>query len=210
MIRAILFEDVKKYQQRLKTLFDSTGKIYLTACFSNAKEAVKQVKNHNPDVVLMDIEMPFVSGVEALQQIKSTIPATKVLMLTSVEADDKIFAALCFGASGYVLKTDEENIEKAVEDVNSGGGYFSPSIGVRIARLFQSHIATNQKGYVELTDKQKDVLTCMVDGMKSKEIGEKLFMAFDTVRGHVKEIYRKLHVNSAQEAVREAIQRGLV
>ncbi len=209
MIKTILFEDVKKYQKQLKALFDSSGKINLLASFSNAKEAIKQVKNYAPDVVLMDIEMPFVSGLEALQEIKKALPNTKVLMLTSVEEDDKIFAALCFGALGYVLKTDEENIEKAIEDVHGGGGYFSPSIGSRIVKLFQQHVPNAQKEYIELTPKELEVLTCMVNGMKSKEIAIKLFMAFDTVRGHVKEIYRKLHVNSAQEAVREAILRGL-
>lgn len=210
MVRAILFEDSKKFQERLKVLFDSTGKVFLTACFSNAKEAIKQVKKYEPDIVLMDIEMPFVSGIEALQQIKKAVPDAKVLMLTGVEEDEKIFSALCFGASGYVLKTDSENIEKAIDDVMTGGGYFSPMIGARVIRLFQHRIPTSQKEYIDLSEQQKMVLSYMVSGLKSKDIAPKMYIAFDTVRGHIKEIYRKLHVNSAQEAVREAILRGIV
>lgn len=211
MIRAILFEDVKKYQVQLKKLLDATGKVFITASFGNAKEAVKQVKKYNPDIVLMDIEMPFVSGIEALEQIKKNknTAETNVLLLTGVEDDDKVFHALCFGASGYVLKTDAANIEKAVEDAVAGGTYFSPSIGARIVRLFQHHVPRSQKGYVELSEQQTNVLKHMVDGLKAREIAVEMDIAFDTVRGHIKETYRKLHVNCAQAAVREAILRGI-
>jgi DNA-binding NarL/FixJ family response regulator len=209
-IRAILFEDNKKFQRELTSFFDASDKVYVTACFDDAQEAVKQVRDYKPDVVIMDIEMPVVSGIDALQAIKKVFPETKVLLLTGIEAEDKIFAALCFGASGYALKTDEDGIERAVEDVDNGGAYFSPSVAAKIARLFQNHFVRTQPNHVELTTKEKDVLTDMVEGLKSKAIAQKRLMAFDTVRGHVKEIYAKLHVNSAQEAVREAILRGLV
>jgi DNA-binding NarL/FixJ family response regulator len=209
-IRTILFDDSKKFQKELTEFFDASDKVFLTACFNNAEQAVKQVRDYKPDVVIMDIEMPVISGIEALQAIKKILPATKVLLLTGIEADDKIFAALCFGASGYALKTDEEGIERAIEDVEKGGAYFSPSVAARIARLFQNHFVRSQAHYVALTEKETIVLTDMVDGLKSKAIAQKRLMAFDTVRGHVKEIFIKLHVNSAQEAVREAILRGIV
>jgi DNA-binding NarL/FixJ family response regulator len=210
MIRAILFEDNKNYQKELTEFLGASDKVFLTACFNDAQEAVKQVRNYKPDVVIMDIEMPIVSGIEALQAIKKVLPDTKVLLLTGVEADDKIFAALCFGASGYALKTDEEGIEKAVEDVKNGGSYFSPSVAARVVRLFQNNFVRTQADYVALTDKETQVLTDMVEGLKSRQVAQKRLMAFDTVRGHVKEIYLKLHVNSAQAAVREAILRGIV
>ncbi len=209
-IRAILFEDNKNYQKELTAFFEASDKVFLSACFNNAETAVKQVRDLKPDVVIMDIEMPIVSGIEALEAIKKVMPQTKVLLLTGIETDDKIFAALCFGASGYALKTDEDGIERAVEDVYKGGSYFSPSVAARVIRLFQSHFIRTQPHYVELTPKETEVLTDMVEGLKSKEIAKKRFIAFDTVRGHVKEIYVKLHVNSAQAAVREAILRGIV
>ena len=209
-IRAIMFEDNKKYQKELKEFFDASDKVYLTACFNHAEEAVKQVRNYKPDVVIMDIEMPVVSGIEALEAIKKALPETKVLLLTGVETDDKIFAALCLGASGYALKTDEEGIEKAVDDVEKGGAYFSPSVAAKITRLFQNKFVQKQSHYVALTSKETEVLTDMVAGLKSKDIAKNRLMAFDTVRGHVKDIYVKLHVNSAQSAVREAILRGIV
>jgi DNA-binding NarL/FixJ family response regulator len=209
-IRTILFDDNKKFQKELTEFFAASDKVYLTASFNNAEQAVKQVRDYKPDVVIMDIEMPNVSGIEALQAIKKVLPDTKVLLLTGVEADDKIFAALCFGASGYALKTDEEGIERAIEDVEKGGGYFSPSVAAKIARLFKNNFVRTQKAYVALSPKELEVLTDMVEGLKSKEIAKKRFIAFDTVRGYVKEIYIKLHVNSAQAAVREAILRGMV
>lgn len=209
-IRAILFEDNKSYQKELTAFFDASDKVYVTACFNNAETAVKQVRDLTPDVVIMDIEMPVVSGIEALEAIKKVMPQTKVLLLTGVEAEDKIFAALCLGASGYALKTDEDGIERAVEDVNNGGGYFSPTIAAKIARLFKNHFVRTQPHYVDLTPRELDVLTDMVEGLDSKAIAKKQLMAFDTVRGHVKKILVKLHVNSAQAAVREAILRGIV
>ena len=209
-IRTILFEDDKNFQKHLKDFFDASDKVFLSACFTNAQEAVKQVRDCKPDVVIMDIEMPVVSGIEALENIKKVFPSTKVLLLTGIEADDKIFAALCFGASGYALKTDGDGIEKAIEDVDNGGAYFSPSVAARVARLFKNHFIRTQAHYVALTERETEVLSDMVEGLMSKEIAKKRLMAFDTVRGHVKSIYVKLHVNSAQAAVREAILRGIV
>jgi DNA-binding NarL/FixJ family response regulator len=213
MIRTILFDDKEPLRKSLATYFKHSEKVYLAASFANATNAVKEVKKINPDVVLMDIEMPFVSGIEALQAIKEACPNTKVMMLTVFDQDNKIFASLRNGALGYALKNFEQHdevdkLEQGIIDVNNGGGYFSPEIAAKVIRAFQEDV--QKPHYVALTDRQIEVLNCMVKGMSRKMISDTLSITVDTVGDHIKEIYRKLHVNSASEAVREAIVRKII
>jgi DNA-binding NarL/FixJ family response regulator len=158
----------------------------------------------------MDIEMPHVSGIEALQSIKKEIPEAKVMLLTAVDEDDKVFSALCFGASGYALKADTQMLEKAVLDAEEGNAYFSPTIAIKVARLFKSKIATAQKGYVELSKRQLEMLNGLAEGKTNEAIAEELHIGFDAVRFHIKGIFEKLQVNSALLAVKEAILRGII
>lgn len=210
MIRIILFDDRKSFRKSIEDLFTDSPDIFLAASFANANDAVKQVREYKPDVVLMDIQMPGVSGLEALQYIQAASPNTKVLMLTSLDDDDKIFAALCNRAYGYVLKSDDtDEIQQAIVDVYKGGRYLTPSLAAKVYSLMQNHVVQAQPTYVALTDRQKAVLQCMVEGLSRKMIADRLDIGVDTVGDHLKEIYRKLHVNSAPEAVREAIRRKI-
>lgn len=211
MIRVILFDDSKRFRKSLTDFFNTSADIYVAAGFENANEAAKQVKEYNPDVVLMDIQMPGKSGLEALQDIHAAQPGAKVLILTSFDDDDKIFAALCNRASGYALKSSNpDDIQQAILEVHRGDRYLTPSLAAKVYKLMQNHVVQAQSSYVALTDRQKDVLQAMVEGLSRKMIAEKLDIHIDTVGDHIKEIYRKLHVNSAPEAVREAIQKKII
>jgi DNA-binding NarL/FixJ family response regulator len=211
MIRIILFDDSKGFRKSLTDFFNTSDDIYAAAGFDNARDAARHVKEYNPDVVLMDIQMPGKSGLEALQDIQVAAPGTKVLMLTSFDDDDKIFAALCNSAFGYVLKSSSaDEIHQAIVEVHQGGRYLTPSLAAKVYRLLQNQVVQTQTSYVPLTDRQKEVLQAMVDGLSRKMIADKLGIHIDTVGDHVKEIYRKLHVNSAPEAVREAIQKKII
>lgn len=211
MIRIILFDDNKGFRKSLTDFFKTSDDIYVAAGFDNANNAASHVKEYNPDVVLMDIQMPGKTGLEALEEIQKSASSAKVLMLTSFDDDDKIFAALCNRAYGYLLKSSSaDEIHQAILDVYHGGRYLTPSLAAKVYKLMQSHVAQAQTGYVALTDRQKAVLQAMVEGLSRKMIADKLSIHIDTVGDHIKEIYRKLHVNSAPEAVREAIQKKII
>jgi DNA-binding NarL/FixJ family response regulator len=211
MIRVIVFEDDNRFRDSLKTYWHNSKEVYIAADFANAQNAVAEVKKYKPDVVLMDIRMPGVWGIEAMINIKLAMLDTKVLILTSFDEDDKVFGAVCSGASGYVLKGDDiDAIEKAIIDVNNGGGHMTPSIALKVMKMLQNPLVQNQNTYVRLTERERQVLECMVKGMSYKMAAADLDIAYHTVHDHIKSIYKKLHVNSAPEAVREAILRKLI
>lgn len=211
MITIVLFEDNKSLRQSLTRYFDSTEEVFLAGAYEDANEAVAKIRKHRPDVVLMDIQMPGLSGIEAMLNIKAAYPDTKVLIHTVFEDEHRIFSAICGGASGYVLKSpDPDDLLRAIQDVYAGGAHMSPGIAAKALRMFQNQFVTAQPTYVALTDRERDVLTCMVKGMSYKLIADACCISFHTVHYHIKHIYEKLHVNSAPEAVVKAIEQKLV
>jgi len=210
-IRAILFEDNPKYQESLEFFFEDSETVFLTAIYGEATEATKMIKKHQPDVILMDIEMPGISGIEALQKVKAKDPDAKILIQTAFEDNHKIFAAICAGASGYILKSAGlDALEKAILDVNMGGGYFSPSIAGKVIQFFSTGVVTQQVEYVELTKTEHQVLDCMAEGLSYKMIEDRLGKSYSSVHFHIKNIYKKLHVNSMTEAVIKGIKNRLI
>ena len=210
-IRVLLFEDNKKYQESLEFFFEDSETVFLTAIYGEATEARKMIQKHQPDVVLMDIEMPGISGIEALQQVKAKDPEAKILIQTAFEDNHKIFAAICAGASGYVLKSAGiDALEKAILDVNIGGGYFSPSIAAKVIQFFGNGLVSQQIEYIELTKTEQQVLECMAEGFSYKMIEDKLNKSYSSIHFHIKNIYKKLHVNSMTEAVIKAIKNRLI
>lgn len=205
-----MFEDNEAYSGSIKTLLDSTDDILFLKSFLHAKNAYREVVNHKPDVVLMDIDMPQIDGITALFALKEKKPELKVLMLTSFLDEHKIFSAICAGASGYVLKGDVDNIEQAIYDVMNGGGHFSASIAMRVIKMLNHPLVTKQNNYTPLTKREQEVLQKMYEGCNRKMAAAALGISEQTISDYYKTIYQKLHVNSAQEAVREAILRKLV
>ncbi len=211
MIRILLFEDNKNYREALADALEDSEQVYLTGVFSDANKAAVLVKEYKPDVVLMDIEMPGKSGLDALNDIIDLSPNTRVMMLTQFEDEHRLFVALCRGAWGYALKSDSfERLEAAIIDVYNGGGYFSPSIAGKVTRFFLNKKFRTNPEYTPLTARETEVLGYLVKALKYREIAEALHISYESVHSHVKNIYYKLHVNSRSEAIIKALDSKLI
>jgi DNA-binding NarL/FixJ family response regulator len=211
MTRVLLFEDNKNFRESLSLFLASSENIWLIGAYPDAKDSVAIVKKTDPDVVLMDISMPHMTGIEAMILLKKQKRTIKILMQTIHDEDDKIFAAICAGASGYILKNSSpENYLQAIEEVNMGGSHLSPTIAIKVLKMFQNQFVKEQVNYVDLTVREREILNCLIKGMSYKLIADKCFISINTVCSHVKHIYEKLHVNSAPEAIIKAIELHLI
>ena len=157
----------------------------------------------------MDINIPGLNGIEAVKEIKENFPQIQVCMQTVFEDADKIFASLCNGASGYILKnTPPDKILQAIREVAEGGSFFTPSVAKKVLYNFQQQ--AQQGEYIQLTEKEKEVLRYLVDGLSYKMIAGKVNVSFHTIHTHIGNIYGKLHVNSKGEAINKAMRNKLV
>lgn len=214
MIKVLIFDDHKAVRESLQLLLQNNTDIKLSGSYANTYHWESVLSRHEPDVVVMDIDIPGENGIEVTRLIKSQFPYVQVLIQTVHDDYDKIFASLCAGANGYILKGNFfTSLEDAIKDVANGGTSMSPSIAVKVLELFRQYTpGSNQMVNDEyaLTQKEKAVLTLMVEGKVYKEIADALNMAFETARSHVKNIYKKLHVASKSEAVAKAIREKLI
>lgn len=213
-IRVTIFDDNLLILDSVSDLIRDSEGLELTGAFPNCNHLIRDLENSRPDVVVMDIEMPGVNGIEAAKIIRKSHPEITVMMQTSYEDDDKVFDAICAGASGYMLKnTPPEKIISAIREVHEGGSPMSPSIARKVLGFLQRAenvpSTTNADNY-KLTPREKDVLSCLVKGMSYKMIADKCEIGYETVRTHMKKIYDKLHVASMTEAVAKAINQNLV
>ncbi len=211
MLRIAIFEDTSIQFEGLKMLIEDQEDMILAGAFRDATGVMNKIRRSKPDVILMDIKMPEVSGIEAVKEIKAEFPEIQIIMQTVFEEDDKIFAAICAGASGYLLKgSSPDRYIEAIKDVAVGGSPMTPMIARKVFHIFQNQYNNKDVGYQALTPKEKDVLRCMIDGLSYKMIADNLDISFHTVNTHTKRIYEKLHVNSASEAVSKALRNKLV
>lgn len=211
MIRVLMFEDNKNFRESMSLFLASSDEIWMCGAFEDARDAVSLVKKYEPDVVLMDIQMPYVSGIAAMIEIKKIYPRVKVLIQTVFEDDDKVFQAICAGANGYILKNPNPEVYlQALREVYLGGSHLTPSIATKMLNMFQHQFVEGQPTYIELTQREKQILGCMVKGLSYKMIADSCSISFHTVCSHVNHIYEKLHVNSAPEAVVKALEMRLV
>ena len=212
-IRVTIFEDNKKYRESLAVLIDGSPGFTLAGAYPDANNVVNKITESEPDVLLMDIEMPGTSGIEALLDIKKHFPKLNVLMETVFEEDDKIFDSICNGASGYVLKnTPPARILDAIVETYQGGAPMSPIIAKKVLQLLQSKSKTQEAKPTEnfdLTPREKEILSLMVSGMSYKMIAADRGITFETVRSHIRNIYEKLHVATMTEAVAKAIKSNI-
>jgi DNA-binding NarL/FixJ family response regulator len=190
---------------------EDSESFFLAGTYTDARQAVTKIKKDRPDVVLMDIKMPGISGIQAVRTIKSAFPDLQILMQTVFEDNDKVFAAICAGASGYILKSNSSaTLLEAITNVYLGGSPMSPPIARKVLQLFQHQFAHIPQDFQDLTPREKQVLACMVKGQSYKMIADECQISFNTVHTHIKKVYSKLHVNSASEAVAKAIQQRIV
>jgi len=209
-IRLLIFEDNDDMRESLSILFKGTPNIVFTGGFADCTNLAETIKATQPDVVLMDIDLPKVNGIEAVWQIKQSFPEIQVLMLTVFDDNDKIFKSICAGASGYILKrTSPSRIVDAIFEVAEGGGPMSAAIARKVLEMFPRN-NPKEKETETLSPREREVLALMVKGLSYKMVSRELDIALETVRSHIKKIYEKLHVHNSNEAVAIAVRKRLV
>jgi DNA-binding NarL/FixJ family response regulator len=212
-IKVQIFEDNKLVRDALQAILNGTAPYTCCGAFADANRWEIEIKRCNPDVVLMDIEMPGINGIEATKAICKAFPEIKILIQTVFNESDKIFEALCAGASGYILKNDPPNkYLEAIYEIHHGGAPISAAVAKKILGFFNNKniiLVSPKNEEYNLTDRERELLRLIVDGFNYKAIAVKTFISYETVRTHVKHIYKKLHVASRSEAIMKAIQHGL-
>jgi len=194
----------------LAELINRTPEFKLSGAFADCLAVEYQVKKLQPDVILMDIDMPGISGIEAVQLIRHFDIDVHILMLTVFDTNEKIFDALCAGASGYLLKkTTPSKIAEAINEVYTGGTPMTPEIAKKVLGHFSNQPLKSKKLY-NLTEREKDILFNLTQGKSYKMIATQLQISIDTVRFYIKQIYLKLQVNSAPEAVSKALRENII
>jgi DNA-binding NarL/FixJ family response regulator len=211
-IKVAVFEDNKILRESLAQLIDSAGELVCTGAFSNATKVIRDIEGSNPDVVLMDIDMPGISGIEAVQTIREKFPGIKILMQTVFDDNDKIFAAICAGASGYMLKrTAPKKMIEAIIETHEGGAPMTASVASKVLQMFRSQTTAETKSeFIDMSGREKEILSLLVKGKSYKAIASECFISIDTVSTHIHHIYEKLHVHSKSEAVVKAIKQRLI
>lgn len=206
-IRVAIFEDNDDLREGLSHLVKGTPGYECVGAFPNCDTMVEGLSAAEPDVVLMDIGMPGMTGIEGVKLLKRHFPGIDVIMQTVYEDDERIFASLLAGASGYLLKkSPPAKILDAIKEVREGGAPMSASIARRVVLHFQRDVNAGHS----LSEREREILGGLVRGMSYKMIADEYFISIDTVRSHIKSIYEKLHVHSKSEAVAKAIKGRIV
>ncbi len=206
-ISIVLFEDNDRLRESLSYLLNSDDGYEVCGDFNNCNDAVNIIKQLQPDVVLMDIDMPGKTGINGVTMVKEARPETAVIMYTVFEDNERLFQCLCAGANGYLLKkTPPARLFDAITEVLEGGAPMSPMIARRVLDSFRQ----KKDNKYNLTVRETEVLQLLIKGNSIKMIASDLNMAFDTVRSHLKNIYQKLHVNCGKEAIAKAFNEKLV
>ncbi len=197
MIKIFAYDDSYERLQSLKALISLSDNLLYIGDAECCENVLAEMENYRPDVVLMDINMPRVNGIEGLKQIKSHFPQIKVLIQTAFDDNDKVFQAISNGASGYILKSDNpRRILQAIEEVYEGGASMNPAIAKKVLEYFQP-----KKTEEILTPKEKEVLKFLSEGLSYKMVANQLGVSYSTVNTHIKHIYEKLHISSLGEAI---------
>ena len=205
-IRLAIVEDTTLIREAIKMITDFTPGFDCVGVYSNSEDAIAALPAICPDVVLMDIGLPGINGIECVKQLKTKCTSTQYLMCTVFDDDDNIFEALKAGATGYILKSTPPNdILNAIKDLHEGGAPMSGSIARRVIAQMQAPSKNND--IAKLTAREIEILTLLSKGFRYKEISDKLNITFTTVRTHIHNIYEKLQVQSRTDALNKAFLR---
>lgn len=216
-IRLVLADDHAVVRSGTRELLEQQPDLKIVGEASDGEEAVELAQELEPDVVVMDVRMPKVNGVEATRRIKAALPDVRILVLTAHDDDEYVFALLQAGANGYLLKTAEiDELVRAIRTVASGQPALAPEVTGKVMAQFTSGkslpdvVTDAQDNFDGLTDRELGILKLVGKGMSNKQIGKKLFISDRTVQAHLSNIFSKLGVNSRTEAVMHAVRRGWI
>ena len=199
-IRVGIVEDNRDLRETLQQMVEAAPDLRLVCAYSNAEDAIRSLPKQAPDVVLMDIHLPFRNGIECTRRLKDLCPGLQVLILTVYEDSENIFDALKAGASGYLLKrSSPTEILAAIADVSLGGAPMSSQIARHVVASFQTPTPTLESEGEPLSERENEVLGYITKGYSGKEIADKMHVSINTVKTHLKHIYQKLHVRSRTE-----------
>jgi len=210
-IKVAIFEDNAQLREMLFQIINLAEGLSCTGAYGDAMDLEFKIRRSQPEIVLMDIDMPVINGIEAVRIIREKFPDVRIMMQTVFEDNEKVFDSICAGASGYLLKNClSEQIISAIRELKNGGAPMSPGIAKKVIHRFQEQNPYIKNEDYQLTGREKEVLTCLTKGMSYKMIAEACFISIDTVKFHIKKIYEKLHVNSKSEAVMKAMKNRIV
>lgn len=213
-IRVALFDDNKNIRNNIISLLNSNAAFEVVGVFNDVQHCVENVVRVKPDVILMDIMMDGIYRIEVVKLLSEEFPHIQILIQTIFEDDERVFDAICAGASGYILKNQlNRSLTHAIKELQTGGSPMSPSIARRVLNLVRNGCHKKKSNLNEefnLTVREKEILTALVDGLSYKMIAYAFNISYETVRSHMKKIYKKMHVNSLTEVVAKAINQNIV
>jgi DNA-binding NarL/FixJ family response regulator len=205
-----IVEDNLFFQECLTELIDSEKDLFCSHTFTSCEEALQQMEEgKHPNIILLDIGLPGMSGLDGIQKFRQLAASTQIIIITVHEDDDSIFQAICAGAAGYLLKNSpSEKVIEAIRDVQNGGSPINSQIARKVLTAFAA-LKLPSPDY-DLTDREREILLHLVQGLTKKEIGKNLYLSHHTIDTHVRKIYDKLHVNKRSKAVAKALMQRIV
>jgi DNA-binding NarL/FixJ family response regulator len=208
-IRLVVVDDHALFRRGLVSLLDEMSEFLVVGEASNGQDALGLVESANPDIILLDINMPILDGIQAITAIRKIRPEQKILMLTISQNDEDLIGAIVAGANGYVLKnTEPETLRNTIIQVNSGNSVLSPEITAQVLTAVRRSQADRNRGL--LSDREIEVLKCLAKGQTTAQIASYLFISENTVKTHIRHILEKMEVNNRAEAVARAAQMDLI
>jgi DNA-binding NarL/FixJ family response regulator len=211
LIKIIIVEDNKTIREGLTVLINATDGLKCVKNYSNCEDMLEDLEQVNPDLILMDIGLPGISGIEGIKKAKLILPDILILILSVYEDDDNIFNALCAGACGYLIKkTPPARLIEAINEVYNGGSPMSANIARKVVTYFNKNVHRSDNSDIKLSEREKEILTNLSKGNSYKIIADTVCISLDTVRYHIRNIYKKLHVHSQSAAVAKALRKGWI
>ena len=204
--KILIYEDNESLRDSVVTLLEWDQTLEVVGAITDASFVKKDVLRYRPDVIIMDIDMPHSNGVSAVKDLRSVNVDLPVLMFTVFEDDENVFNAICAGANGYILKKNLESLQTSVSDVLNGGAPMSGSIARKVLGFIPKYETKKDPNLELLSKRENEILELLVKGYSYKMLANQLFISIETVRVHIKNIYKKLHVNSATEALYKVSQ----
>jgi len=210
LLRVVLIEDLRDIRLSLVALINGTEGFECTASFGSVESALARIEQLDPDLILTDLGLPGMSGVEGIKRFREVLPTTPIIALTIYDNDQQIFDALCSGANGYMLKnTPPARLLEALQEAAEGGSPMSPAIAARVVKLFREFRPPEHADY-QLTPQETELLKLLIEGHHKKTAAREMNISIHTVSFHLKNIYEKLQVHSKTEAVAKALREKLV